>query len=103
MITPGDRQDMINIALNCFRDAVNKKLKICGLVLTCGIVPDEPLMNLLARAQIPVLLAKSDTYDVATCVHDITVKTRACDKEKILAVEKLIKENVDFNKILSHL
>jgi len=103
MITPGDRQDMINIALNCFRDSGNKKLKICGLVLTCGITPDEPVMDLLARAQIPVLLAKSDTYDVATCVHDITVKTRPCDKEKILAVEKLIKENVDFKKILAHI
>jgi BioD-like phosphotransacetylase family protein len=103
MITPGDRHDMINIALNCFRDSVTKKLKICGLVLTCGITPDEPLIDLLAKAQIPVLLAKSDTYDVATCVHDITVKTRPCDKEKILAVEKLIKENVDFKKILSHL
>jgi len=100
MITPGDRQDMINIALNCFRDSASKKLKICGLVLTCGIVPDEPLMELLAKAQIPVLLAKSDTYDVATCVHDITVKIRPCDKEKILAVEKLIKENVDFKRIL---
>ncbi len=57
-------------------------------------------MDLLTRAQIPVLLSKSDTYDVATCVHDITVKIRPCDKEKINAVEKLIKENVDFNKIL---
>jgi BioD-like phosphotransacetylase family protein len=103
MITPGDRHDMINIALNCFRDSVSKKLKICGIVLTCGITPDQPLVDLLAKAQIPVLLAKSDTYDVATCVHDITVKTRPCDKEKILAVEKLIKENVDFKKILSHL
>ncbi|MCX5669147.1 MAG: AAA family ATPase [Candidatus Omnitrophica bacterium] len=100
MITPGDRHDMINIALNCFRDSASKKLKICGLVLTCGIVPDEPLMDLLAKAQIPVLLAKSDTYDVATCVHDITVKIRPCDKEKISAVEKLIRENVDFKKIL---
>ncbi len=100
MITPGDRQDMINIALNCFRDSANKKLKICGLILTCGITPDEKLMELLVKAQIPVLMANADTYDVATCVHDITVKIRPCDKEKILAVEKLIKENVDFKKIL---
>lgn len=100
MITPGDRHDMIDIALNCFRDPANRKLKICGIVLTCGITPDEQIMGLLAKAQIPVLLAKSDTYDVATCVHDITVKIRPCDTEKIDAVVKLIKENVDFNKIL---
>jgi len=40
---------------------------------------------------------------VATCVHDITVKIRPCDTEKIDAVVKLIKENVDFKKILAHL
>ncbi|MDD5476853.1 MAG: AAA family ATPase [Candidatus Omnitrophica bacterium] len=100
MITPGDRQDMINIALNCFRDSSNKRLKICGIVLTCGITPQGPIMELLAKAEIPVLLAKSDTYDVATCVHDLTVKIRPCDTEKVNAVVKLMKENVDFNKIL---
>ena len=100
MITPGDREDMITIALNCFRDSANKKLKICGIVLTCGITPQPSIMELLAKASIPVLLAKSDTYDVATCVYDITVKIRPCDKDKIDAVEKLIRENVDFKKIL---
>lgn len=100
MITPGDRQDMITSALNYFRDSANKKLKICGMILTCGVTPDEPVMDLLFKAQIPVLLAKADTYNVATAVHDLTVKIRPCDTEKINAVVNLIKENVDFNKIL---
>jgi len=103
MITPGDREDMIMSALSCFRDPGNKKLKVCGMVLSCGIVPEGPIMNLLSKAQIPVLLAKSDTYDVATCVHDLTVKIRPCDKDKIDAVVKLIQGNVDFKKILSRL
>jgi len=100
IITPGDRQDMIDIALNCFRDSGNKKLKTCGMVLTGGITPDKPTMDLLLAAKIPVLLAKADTYNVATCVYDITVKIRPCDTEKVNSVIKLIKENVDFNKIL---
>ncbi|MDD4981115.1 MAG: AAA family ATPase [Candidatus Omnitrophica bacterium] len=100
MITPGDREDMIMSALSCFRDPASKKLKVCGMVLSCGITPEAPIMNLLERAQIPVLLAKSDTYDVATCLHDLTVKIRPCDKDKIEAVVKLIQENVDFKKIL---
>jgi len=100
MITPGDREDMIMSALSCFRDTDDKKLKICGLILSCGITPEPPIMNLLSKAEIPVLLAKYDTYKVATCVYDLTVKTRPCDKEKINAVVKLIKENVDFKKIL---
>ncbi|MDD5561482.1 MAG: AAA family ATPase [Candidatus Omnitrophica bacterium] len=100
MITPGDREDMIICGLSSFRDSANTKLKICGMILTGGITPEPPIMNLLAKAQIPVLLAKSDTYDVATCVHDLTVKIRPCDKDKIDTVIKLIKENVDFKKIL---
>lgn len=100
MITPGDREDMIMSALSCFRESGNKKLKVCGMVLSCGITPEAPVMNLLEKAQIPVLLAKSDTYDVATCLHDLTVKIRPCDKDKIEAVVKLIQENVDFKKIL---
>jgi BioD-like phosphotransacetylase family protein len=100
MITPGDRQDMIMSALSCFCESADQKLKICGIVLTCGITPDPEIMSLLSKAKVPVLLSKSDTYDVATCVHDITVKIRPCDKNKIDAVVKLIKENVDFNKIL---
>ncbi|MDD5252892.1 MAG: AAA family ATPase [Candidatus Omnitrophota bacterium] len=100
MITPGDREDMIICGLSCFRDASNNKLKICGMILTGGITPEPPILNLLNKAQIPVLLAQSDTYDVATCVHDLTVKIRPCDKDKVDTVIKLIKENIDFKKIL---
>ena len=99
IITPGDREDMIMTALSCFRDPENKKLKISGIILSGGITPEIPIMNLLIKADIPVLLAKSDTYDVATCIHDMTVKIRAQDKEKINAVIKLIEQHVDLDRI----
>jgi BioD-like phosphotransacetylase family protein len=100
MITPGDREDLIMTALGCFRETEDKRLKVCGIVLSGGITPDQPIMNLLSKAEIPVLLAKSDTYDVATSIHDLTVKTRPQDTGKISAVIKLIKENVDLDAIL---
>jgi hypothetical protein len=100
MITPGDREDIIMATLGCFRQNNEKSLKVCGMVLTGGITPEAPIMNLLSKAQIAVLLAKSDTYDVATCIHDLTVKIRPRDKDKIDAVIKLIKNNVDLDKIL---
>jgi BioD-like phosphotransacetylase family protein len=99
MITPGDREDMIMTALSCFGDKEEKRLKICGIILSGGIVPEPPIMSLLQKAQVPVLLAKADTYDVATTVHDMTVKIRPQDKEKIDSVVKLIKEYVDIDKI----
>jgi len=99
MITPGDRRDMIKAALGCFC-ADNRRLKISGIVLTGGINPDQGLLNLLQKAQIPVLMASEDTYDVATRLHDFTVKLRPRDKDKIEAVVKLVKDNVDLRKIL---
>jgi len=99
MITPGDREDMIMTALGCFREGDEKRLKVSGIVLSGGITPDAPIMNLLNKAQIPVLLARSDTYDVATTIHDLTVKIRPRDTDKINAVIKLIKDNVDLDKI----
>ncbi|MFA5276010.1 MAG: AAA family ATPase [Candidatus Omnitrophota bacterium] len=99
IITPGDREDMIMTALSSFRDPEKKKLKISGIILSGGITPEAPITNLLMKADIPVLVAKSDTYDVATGIHDMTVKLRVQDKEKIKAVINLIKERVDLDRI----
>ena len=100
IITPGDREDMIMTVLSCFRERDDKKLKVSGIVLSGGITPEQPVMNLLCKAGVPVLQAKSDTYDVATSIHDLTVKIRPRDTEKIEAVVKLIKDNVDLGRIL---
>ncbi|MDD5431877.1 MAG: AAA family ATPase [Candidatus Omnitrophica bacterium] len=100
MITPGDREDMIMAVISTFKEGNSQRLKACGMVLSGGITPEQPIMGLLQKAQIPVLLAKQDTYDVATTIHDLTVKIRPKDKDKINAVIKLIKERVDLDKIL---
>jgi len=100
LITPGDRQDMIMAALGCFRQTEPERLKISGLILTGGVSPDKPVIDLLYKAGIPVLLAKSDTYNAATVIYDLTVKIRPRDTVKIEAVKKLIKDNVDLDSIL---
>jgi BioD-like phosphotransacetylase family protein len=100
LITPGDRQDNILMALNLFRDKQAKKLKISGIVLSGGILPDESTMDLLQKAGLPVLLSKFDTYTVATTIHDLTVKIRPQDGAKINLVVEMIKGNVDLANIL---
>lgn len=99
LITPGDREDMITTALGCYRDGAKERLRISGIILTGESLPDNPTLDLLKKAKIPVMLAKSDTYTVASCIHDLTVKIRPNDTSKINAVVKLIKEYVDLNKI----
>ncbi len=91
VITPGDREDIISRAL---------KVKISGVILTGGMTPESSIMEALKKADIPVLLAKQDTYMVATAVHDMTVKIRPQDTTKINTVIKMIKDNVAIDKIL---
>ena len=100
LITPADREDMITTALNCFRDEAKERLKISGVILTGESTPDKSIMEQLAKTDIPVLFAKSDTYTVAAEVHDLTVKIRPRDVFKIHSIVELFKEHVDLETIL---
>ena len=50
-----------------------------------------------------ILLAKQDSYEVASKVHDLIVKTRPDDTEKISVIRDLIAKYVDVGKILKGL
>ncbi|MDD5155711.1 MAG: AAA family ATPase [Candidatus Omnitrophica bacterium] len=103
LITPGDREDMIMTALECVRDDNKGILKVSGIILSGGFVPENRVMELLNKARIPVLLAKNDTYDVSSTIHDLTVKIRPRDTVKVNTVIKLIKDNIDMDGILKGL
>lgn len=100
LITPGDREDIIKGVLGCFMDQTKKKLKISGVVLTGGIIPDQSIIDSFKKAAIPVLVAMSDTYTAASVVHDITIKIRPKDTAKINMAVNLIKNQVDLDEIL---
>lgn len=100
LITPGDSEDMIVAALSCFSDTDKNRLKLSGLVLSGGMMPDKPILDMLSRSGIPVLLAKPDTYTVASKVHDLTIKIRPVDKVKIDTVVKMIHNYVDLDAII---
>jgi len=61
------------------------------------------VLKLIQEMPFPVLLAREDSYHVASTVHDLTVKTRPNDTEKISLIRDLIAEYVDVNKILKAL
>jgi hypothetical protein len=100
LITPADRDDMIMAALSCYREKDKSRLKISGMVLSGDILPDDSMMNLLQKANIPILLAKTDTYSAASCIYDLTVKIRPKDTDKINTAIKLIKDYVDLEGII---
>jgi len=97
LITPGDGDNQIVAA------ATTAHAVLAGIVLTGNVRPGGDVLKLIQEMPFPVLLAREDSYHVASTVHDLTVKTRPNDTEKISLIRDLIAEYVDVNKILKAL
>ena len=96
LITPGDREDILI-------EAASDGQKMAGIVLTGGLKPTGVLLRTLREMKMPVLLAEDDSYVVASKVHDLTVKTRPSDVEKISLIRDIIAKNVNVKKIIESL
>ena len=101
LITPGDREDIL-LAAGASIDVHNSE-KMAGIVLTGGLRPSESVLKVIRAMPIPVLLAKAESYQVASRVHNLTVKTRPTDAEKISLIRNLVAKNVNVKKIISTL
>ncbi|HTG43069.1 MAG TPA: DRTGG domain-containing protein, partial [Verrucomicrobiae bacterium] len=74
---------------------------LAGIVLTGDLKPNANVLKVIRDMPFPVLLANESSYQVASKVHDVIVKTRASDVEKIALIRDLVAENVDVKKILN--
>jgi BioD-like phosphotransacetylase family protein len=97
LITPGDREDIVVAAST----PVGARAQLAGIVLTGNLRPSSAVLKVIHDMDFPVLLARDDSYQVASKVHDLTVKTRPDDGEKISLIRNLIAEHVDVDKILT--
>jgi BioD-like phosphotransacetylase family protein len=101
VITPGDREDIIQAAsLAC---SGPNGSDLCGIVLTGNLRPSDATLKIISDLPFPVLLAADDSYEVASRVHNLTVKTRPGDTAKIQLIFDLIAKNLDIPKILKSL
>src|SRR6202789_384823 len=101
LITPGDREDIILAA--CTSIDAQSEEKMAGIVLTGGLRPPESILKIIRTMPIPVLLAQADSYEVASKVHTLIVKTRPSDAEKISLIRDIVAKNVHLKKILQAL
>ncbi len=99
LITPGDREDLMLAACTTAPDPGGESL--AGILLTGGLRPSAGVIDVLARMPFPVLLAQQDSYEAASRVHDMLVKTRPDDTEKISLIRDLIGRHIDVKKLLS--
>jgi BioD-like phosphotransacetylase family protein len=100
VITPGDREDLV-MAAACTNGKPEES--VTGIVLTGGFRPSDTIMQVIAKLPFPVLLARENSYEVAFKVHNMIVKTRPADTEKIAVIRDIIAAHVDVNRILGAL
>ena len=101
IITPGDREDIVLAAAAAAQ--ANPAETLSGLVLTDNLRPSPATLEVIRQLNFPVLLAAEDSYEVASKVHDIIVKTRPDDAEKIAVIRDLIAQHVDVAKLVGAL
>ena len=57
-------------------------------------------MAMIAQTKIPVVTCRDESFEVATKIHEMTIKTTVTDSKKS-ALLKTITKNIDLNVIKS--
>jgi BioD-like phosphotransacetylase family protein len=76
---------------------------MAGIVLTGGLLPGPSVLKAIQAMPIPVLLARADSYQVASKVHNLIVKTRPSDAEKISLIRDIVARHINVKRIVDAL
>ena len=76
------------------------RTELAGLVLTGGYKPRQRDLDAMQQERLFAFLVEQDTYEAASAVHDLLVKTHPADREKIAMTRNLVSEHLDIDKIL---
>ena len=101
LITPGDREDLLLAVLMV--GLLSKKGQLAGVLLTGGIRPRSPAMKILRETNIPVLVSREPTYETSSHVHEMVVKIREEDHEKVLLASDIVRRHLDLDRLLEEL
>jgi len=91
VITGGDRTDIVFAALEAGATAV---------ILTGNLYPSVKVFPRADDLEVPLILVPYDTYTTLRMVQGIVGKIKPTDLKRIDRAKRLIKENVEWKKIL---
>ena len=100
VIVPGDREDVIAAIVQAHRIGAEAGGDALGLVLTGGYRPRRTVLDAIRYADLFATIVDEDTYQVASEVHDLLVKTHAADRGKIEEIKALVWEYLFIDRIL---
>ncbi|WP_179367585.1 phosphate acetyltransferase [Winogradskyella forsetii] len=99
VITPGDRADII---LGALQANISKNYpKISGIVLTGGLIPEEPILKLIEGLSSisPIISVNDGTFSVTNSIGKIKSKIYAENIEKIETSIATFEKHVDTDKL----
>ena len=103
VITPGDRADII---LGALQANISKNYpKIAGIILTGGLIPEEPILKLIEGLSsiVPLISVKGGTYHVTNSIGNIKPRIDAENIEKITTSIATFEKHVDTDKLAERL
>ena len=103
VITPGDRADIILGSLQA--NISNNYPKISGMILTGGIMPEQPIMKLIDGLPeiIPVVAVEKGTFEVANLVGSIKPKIHPDNTNKINAAISVFEKYANVEEFTNRL
>jgi BioD-like phosphotransacetylase family protein len=99
VIVPGDREDVIAAIVHARRIGGPAGGDALGLVLTGGYRPRKAVLQAIRDADLFATIVDEDTYQVASEVHDLLVKTHIADTGKIEEIKALVWEYLFIDRI----
>jgi BioD-like phosphotransacetylase family protein len=127
LIVPGDRHDVIAATVAAERAQLGRRpgprrrsrmppsprfgrlpsdpdtASLAGLVFTGGLRPRPHDLEAIRGAGLFAYLMDADTYDVATWVHGLLVKTHPANQAKIEEIKRLVTDHFDVDRLLERL
>ena len=108
VIVAGDREDVIVALARAHRAEARRPAVIRGEVepSTVGFVlsgyrPRPAVVDEIRRADLFACFLDEDTYQVASDVHDLLVKTHAADAGKIAMIKSIVAASLDAGQMLA--
>jgi BioD-like phosphotransacetylase family protein len=108
VIVAGDREDVIVALARAHRAEARRPAVIRGEVepATVGFVlsgyrPRPAVVDEIRRADLFACFLDEDTYQVASDVHDLLVKTHAADAGKIAMIKSIVAASLDAGQMLA--
>jgi len=97
LIVPGNREGLILAAL--FDSLYDHQHRLSGIIFTNSVSPEQKVLDLIKRTNIPLLQVDEDSFSVATRINKMIFKVYDKESHKIKAAQDLVEQYVDLDAV----